>query len=82
VATVTAEEVSAASDSVCVVITVSGGTRSEVEGLFEGLFRHLRKFADLPKTAGNIGLTTTNEDASGEDSFHCPRKGFSSSERL
>jgi len=38
--------------------------------LSEGLLRHLRKFADLPETAGNMGLTTGNEDASGDDSFH------------
>lgn len=74
-ATVTAEEVSATGGGVCVMIAVSGGTESEVESLFEGLFRHLRKFADLPGTAGNMGLTTRN-DASGDDSSYRPLEGL------
>ena len=77
VVTVTAEEVFGAGGSVRVMVTVSGGTGGKIEGLLEGfvalsegLFRHLGKFADLPKTAGNMGLTTGNKDASGDDSFH------------
>jgi len=77
VVTVTAEEVFGAGGGVRVMVIVSGGTRSEVESLLEGfvalsegLFRHLRKFANLPETTGDVGLTAGNEDASGDNSLH------------
>jgi len=75
--TVTAEEVFGTGGRVRVVVVVSGGSRGEVESLFkgfvalpQGFFRHLREFANLPKTARDVGLTTGNEDASGDDSLH------------
>ena len=76
VVTVTAEEVFGTGGRVRVVVAVSGGPGGEVESLFkgfvalpEGLFRHLREFANFPKTAWDVGLTTGNEDASGDDSL-------------
>jgi len=84
VVTVTAEKVFGASGGVRVVIAVSGGTGGEVESLLEGLialteglFRHLREFAYLPETTRDMGLTTGNEDASGDNSFRwLPPKEF------
>jgi hypothetical protein len=77
VVTVTAKEVFRASGGVRVVVAAGGCTGGEVESLFEGfvtlsegLFRHLRKFTDLPETTGDVGLTTGDKDASGNDSFH------------
>ena len=75
--TVTTEEVFGAGSGVRVVVVASGGTRSEVESLLEGFvalpegfFRHVRKFANLPETAGDVGLPTGDEDASCDNSLH------------
>jgi len=75
--TVTTEEVFGAGSGVRVVVAIGGGARGEVESLLEGfvalsegLFRHLREFANLPETTGDVGLTTGNEDASGDNSLH------------
>jgi len=77
VVTVTAEEVFGTGGGVRVVVAVSGGTGVEIESLFKGFvalskgfFRHLGKLAYLPKTAGDMGLTAGDEDASGDDGFH------------
>ena len=77
VVTVTAEEVFSASSSVRVVVAVGGGTRGEVESLFEGfvalpegLFRHVGEFANLPEAPGDVGLATGDEDTSGNNSLH------------
>ena len=77
VVTITTEEVFSASGGVRVVVAVGGGTRGEVESLFEsfvalpeGLFRHMREFANLPEAPGDVGLTTGNEDTSGNNSLH------------
>jgi len=77
VITVTAEEVFGASGGVRVVVAVGGGARGEVESLFEsfvtlpeGLFRHMREFANLPEAPGDVGLTASDEDTSGNHSLH------------
>jgi len=77
VVTITAEEVFGACGSIRVMIAVSRGARGEVESLLEGfvalserLFGDLGELADLPETAGNVGLTTGDEDACGDDSLH------------
>ena len=77
VVAVTAEEVFSAGSGICVMIAISRGTGGEVESLLEGfvalsegLFGDLREFADLSETAGNMGLTTGDEYASGNDSLH------------
>jgi hypothetical protein len=77
VVTITAEEIFSSRGCVCVVVAVSGCTGSEVESLLEGfvalsegLFRHLREFADLPETTWDVGLTTGDEDAGSDNSLH------------
>jgi hypothetical protein len=74
---VTAEEVFCPCGGVPVVVVVSRCAGGEIESLLkgfvalsEGFFRHLREFADLPETTGDVGLTTGDEDASGDDSLH------------
>ena len=74
---VTTEEVFCPCGGVPVVIAGSRCTGGKVESLLEGfvalsegLFRHLRKFADLPETTGDVGLTTGDEDASGDNGLH------------
>jgi hypothetical protein len=85
VVAVTAEEVFGTSSGVRVVVAISGCAGGEVESLLEGfvalsegLFRHLREFANLPEATGDVGLTAGDEDASGDNSLH----GFSSKELL
>jgi len=74
---VAAKEVFCPRGGVPVVVGGSRRTRSEVESLLEGfvalsegLFRHLRELADLPETTRDMGLATSDEDASGNDGFH------------
>lgn len=83
VVTVTNEEVFGPGSGVRAVTAVGGCTGSEIESLLEsfvalseGLFRHLREFADLPETPRDVGLTTSDKDAGGDDSLH----GLSSEE--
>lgn len=74
---VTAEEVFCPCGGVRIVVTVSGCTGCEVESLLKGfvalsesLFGHLSEFANLPETTGDVGLTTGDENASGDNSLH------------
>ena len=81
---VAAEEVFCPCGGVPVVVAACRCTGGEVESLLEGfvalserLFRHLREFADFPETTRDVGLTTGDEDASGDDGLHrLPSKEF------